>query len=89
LAAESRIPAIYPNREFVDMGGLMAYSYDLADIYRRAADQIDQIFKGTTPGEMPFYQQMHFELVINLQTAKALGLNMPSTLLAAADDLIE
>jgi putative ABC transport system substrate-binding protein len=89
LAAESRIPAIYAYRQFVELGGLMAFSYDLAEQYSRAADQIDLILKGTKPGEIPFYQQTHFELVINLKTAKALGLNMPSTLLATADDLIE
>jgi putative tryptophan/tyrosine transport system substrate-binding protein len=89
LAAESRIPAIYPYREFVDLGGFMAYSYDLVGTYRRAADQIDQILKGTKPGEIPFYQQTHFDLVINLNAAKALGLNIPSRLLAIADDVIE
>ena len=73
----------------MEIGGLFAYSFDLAGMYRHAADQIDQILKGNKPGGIPFYQQTHFELVINLNTAKALGLNMPPTLLATADELIE
>ena len=89
LAAKHRIPAIYPYREFVDVGGLMAYSIDLADTMRRLAGVIDKILKGANPADIPFYQPTRFELVINLKTAKTLGLNMPSTLLVRADGTVE
>jgi putative tryptophan/tyrosine transport system substrate-binding protein len=89
LAAKSRIPTIYPYREFVEVGGLMAYSIDLADIFRRTAGQIAEILKGTRPGDIPFYQPTHFDLVINLKTANAIGLELPPTLLARADKVIE
>ena len=89
LAAKGRIPAIYPLREFVEVGGLMAYSIDLADIYRRLANLIDKILKGANPGDIPFYQPTRFELSINLKAAKALGLEMPAMLLARADEVIE
>src|SRR5712675_2579348 len=71
LAAKGRIPTIYPFREFVEVGGLMAYSIDLADIYRRVANLIDKILKGANPGDIPFYQPTKYELSINLKTAKA------------------
>jgi putative tryptophan/tyrosine transport system substrate-binding protein len=89
LAAKGQIPAIYPLREFVEVGGLMAYSIDLADIYRRVANLIDKILRGANPGDIPFYQPTKFELVINLKTAKALGLEMPAMLLGRADEVIE
>jgi putative ABC transport system substrate-binding protein len=89
LAAISRIPVIYPLREFVEVGGLMAYSIDLADISRRLANLIDKILKGANPGDIPFYQPTKFELNINLKTAKALGLEMPAMLLGRADEVIE
>ena len=89
LAAKGRIPAIYPLREFVEVGGLMAYSIDLADIYRRLANLIDKILRGANPGDIPFYQPTKFELSINLKTAKALGLEMPAMLLARADEVME
>jgi putative ABC transport system substrate-binding protein len=89
LAAKGRIPTIYPFREFVEVGGLMAYSVDLADIYRRVANLIDKILKGANPGDIPFYQPTKYELSINLKTAKALGLELPAMLLARADELIE
>ena len=89
LAAKGRIPTIYAVRDFVEAGGLMAYSPDLADIYRRVANLIDKILKGTNPGDIPFYQPTKFELSINLKTAKELGLEMPATLLARADEVIE
>jgi len=89
LAAKSRIPAIYAYRGTVALGGLMAYAYDIADTYRRAANAIDQILKGAFPGDIPFYQATKFELVINVKTAKALGLEIPSSLLLRADEVIE
>ena len=89
LAAKGRIPAIYTNRDFVEAGGLMAYSPDLADIFRRAADVIDTILRGANPGDIPFYQPAKFELSINLKTAKMLGLEMPAMLLGRADEVIE
>ena len=89
LAAKGRIPTIYPFREFVEVGGLMAYTVDLADIYRRVANLIDKILRGANPGDIPFYQPTKFELSINLKTAKALGLEMPAMLLGRADEVIE
>ena len=89
LAAKGRIPAIYPFRDFVEAGGLMAYSIDLADISRRLANLIDKILRGANPGDIPFYQPTKFELSINLKTAKALGLEMPAMLLGRADEVIE
>ena len=89
LAAKGRISTIYPFREFVEVGGLMAYSIDLADMYRRLANLIDKILRGANPGDIPFYRPTKFELSINLKTAKALGLEMPAMLLARADEVIE
>jgi putative ABC transport system substrate-binding protein len=89
LAAKSRIPTIYAYREHVELGGLMAYSSDLEVLARRAARQIAEILKGANPGELPFYQQTKFELIINLKTAKALGLDLPPMLLGRADEVIE
>jgi len=89
LAAKDRIPTISPFREFVEVGGLMAYGSDLADIYRRVANLIDKILRGANPGDIPFYQPTKFELVINLKTAKALGLEMPAMLLGRADEVVE
>ena len=89
LAAKGRIPTIYPFREFVEVGGLMAYSIDIADIYRRLANLIDKILRGANPGDIPFYRPTKFELSINLKAAKALGLEMPTMLLARANEVIE
>jgi len=89
LAAKTRIPALYSIPESVELGGLMAYGYDSAIAYSRAANVIDQILKGVSAGEIPFYQATKFELVINLKTAKALGLELPATLLGSADEVIE
>jgi putative ABC transport system substrate-binding protein len=89
LVEELRLPTIYPFREFVDVGGLMAYSPDLADLWRHAALQVNQILKGAKPSEIPFYQATKFELVINLKIAKALGLTVPPSLLVRADEVIE
>jgi putative tryptophan/tyrosine transport system substrate-binding protein len=89
LAAKGRIPTIYQFREFVEVGGLMTYSIDQADSYRRLANLVDKILRGANPGDIPFYQPTKFELVINLKTAKALGFEMPAMLLARADEVIE
>jgi putative ABC transport system substrate-binding protein len=89
LAAKGRIPTIYSYREFIEVGGLMAYSIDTADVFRRSANLIDKILRGANPGDIPFYQPTKFELIINLKTAKALGLEMPALLLSRADEVIE
>jgi len=89
LAATSGLPAIYPYREQVEVGGLMAYAPDLLDVYRRAASYVDQILKGTKAGEMPIYLAVKFDLVINMKAAKAIGLTIPQALLLRADEVIE
>jgi putative ABC transport system substrate-binding protein len=89
LAAQYRLPAIYATREFVDEGGLMAYSVNYSDLYRRAATYVDKVFKGAKPGDLPVEQPTKFDLVINVKTAKALGLEIPDKLLALADEVIE
>jgi putative ABC transport system substrate-binding protein len=89
LAAETKLPAIYVTREQVEVGGLMAYSIDVVDIYRGLAGYADRILKGANPAEMPFQQPTKFELLINLKTAKALGLTIPEAILARADEIIE
>jgi putative ABC transport system substrate-binding protein len=89
LSAKHRLPSIFGSREFVDAGGLMAYGPNFTDLYRRAATYVDKIFKGAKPGDLPVEQPTKFELVINLKTAKALGLTIPQTLLQRADQVIE
>ena len=89
VAAKNRLPAVYPWREGVDAGGLMGYGPDLADLLRRAATYVDKILKGAKPADLPVEQPTKFELVINLKTAKALGLEVPPLLIAQADALIE
>jgi putative ABC transport system substrate-binding protein len=89
LAAEHRLPAVYPFRAVVESGGLMAYDSWTADLVGRTATYVDKILKGTKPGDLPIEQPTKFELVINLKTAKALGLTIPPSLLARADQVIE
>jgi len=89
FAAKSRLPAIYPEREFVEIGGLMSYGPNFADLFRRAATYVDKILKGANPGGLPIEQPKKFELVINLKTAKQIGLMIPPNVLARADRVIK
>ena len=89
LAASNRIPAGHPSRDFVEIGGLMAYGVSYANLYFRVATFVDKIFKGASPAELPVEQPTRFELVINIQAARALGLAVPPSLLAQANDVIE
>jgi putative ABC transport system substrate-binding protein len=89
LAAKQRLAAIYPSKEFVDVGGLMAYGVSYPDLYFRSATFIDKIFRGAKAGDLPVEPPTKFELIINLKAAKALGLNVPPTLVARADEVIE
>jgi putative tryptophan/tyrosine transport system substrate-binding protein len=89
FAAKSRIPAVYPWRQAVDAGGLIGYGPSPPDVFRRAAIHVDKILKGAKPGDLPVEQPSKFELVINLKTAKALGLTIPQPLLLRADHVIE
>jgi putative ABC transport system substrate-binding protein len=89
LAARLRIPTIYPYRYFVDEGGLVSYGVDVLDLYRRVPDYVDRILRGARPADLPVQAPRKFELVVNLKTARTLGLVVPRILLAGADALIE
>jgi putative ABC transport system substrate-binding protein len=89
LAGKYRLPAIYPQKEFVDEGGLMYYGIDSTDLYRRAATYVDKILKGTKPADLPVEQPTKFELIINLKAAKQIGLTIPPNVLARADKVIK
>ena len=89
LAARMQLPGIFPDRELAEAGGLMTYGPSVTANFRRAATYVDKILKGTKPGDLPVEYPMKFELVINLKTAKALGLTIPPTLLFQADEVIQ
>ena len=89
FALQNRLPSMFHLREFADVGGLVSYGVDRSDLYRRAAAYVDKILKGAKPADLPIEQPTKFELAVNLKTAKALGLSVPSSLLVTADEVIE
>jgi putative ABC transport system substrate-binding protein len=89
LALKNRLPAMCPYRDYVDAGGLMAYTVDLAELLKRMAIDVHQILNGARPGDIPIYQPTKFELLINLKTAQALGITLSPSLLSRADEMIE
>jgi putative ABC transport system substrate-binding protein len=89
LALKYRIPSIFGNRAYVEVGGLMSYGYKMSENYLRAATYVDKIFKGAKPGDLPVEQPVTLELVVNLKTAKAIGLTIPQAVLLRADEVID
>jgi putative ABC transport system substrate-binding protein len=89
MALGARLPTMYPSREHVEAGGLMSYGPNFPDLFRRAGDYVDKILRGAKPADIPVEQPTKFDLVVNLTTARVLGLDVPSTLLARADEVIE
>ena len=89
LAIEHRLPSMFGPKEHAEAGGLLSYGPDRVDLWRRGAAYVDAILRGASPGELPVQQPNRFELVVNIRTAKALGLTIPPTLLARADEVIE
>ena len=89
LAAKNRLPAIYPRGDFVDSGGLMSYGADQTEPYRRIASMVDKILKGTKPADIPVEQPTKFEFIVNLKTAKQIGLTIPPNVLVRADRVIK
>jgi putative tryptophan/tyrosine transport system substrate-binding protein len=89
LALDARLPTLHGVRTYVESGGLISYGASFSDLFRRAGDYVDRILRGTKPAEMPIEQPTKFELVINLKTAKSLGLSVPPILITSADELIE
>jgi putative ABC transport system substrate-binding protein len=88
-AARNKVPAVYAESEFTRDGGLLSYGSDLGDTYRRAASYVDRILRGAKPGDLPVQFPAKFEMVVNLKTAKALGLTVPQSILLGADEVIE
>jgi putative tryptophan/tyrosine transport system substrate-binding protein len=89
LAEKHRLPVMYPYRDYVDLGGLIAYAPDLGELAQRIASDVHQILNGTKAGDIPFYQPSKFQLIVNLKTSKTLGLTLPQSLIAGADEVIE
>jgi putative tryptophan/tyrosine transport system substrate-binding protein len=89
LAARYRLPAVYANRTFVDHGGLISYGADVVRVYRSVAGYADRILKGEKPADLPVQAPNKYDLVVNLKTAKALGLELPATVVGRADEVIE
>jgi putative ABC transport system substrate-binding protein len=89
LAAQHELPAVYYDRMFISAGGLISYGPDILDQYRRAAGYVDRVLRGEKPADLPVQAPVKYELVLNLKTAKTLGLDVPPTLLARADEVIE
>jgi putative ABC transport system substrate-binding protein len=88
LASKDRLPSIYFARHFADEGGLMSYGPNFGDLWRRSAGYVDKILKGAKPGDLPIEQPTKFELIVNLKTAKALGITIPESILLRADEVI-